>query len=545
MSNAGLNLTGYGVCFGSKVILADVTLAMSRQGVTVLMGPVGTGKSTLLCSLVGINNNNPRFKSWGTASLNGATVGALNYPMLVRQQVTQLGDTVEGIVLSASQYSEVNIAKRKEWVLQALQDYQATGLQDLLGKRLIDIDLVFQRMVMIAGAAIANPALLMIDEPTANLNEADAEKMLTFIRHLGEKTKLLVVLHNQLQARDLAENMILLAGGRVQFYGAKDEFFAKTSPNDIVKQFVQTGSVSVSAPDALRENLADDVPPPPPLPQAAIDAIRSISTPVTFAHEPSAPGSSQPSVATAPREKTQAEKLQRVEELKSQLQAIKTEANEAKLKLEQSKLAQPKVEQSAQVLAPSGIQNAAPAQLRELPPPSKGGVSIVAEIGKSNAAAARGPKGFSWIVPDMLAGCPMPGASAPVSYDLDLLASVGITVLITLTEEDLIQYELKAAGLSNVHLSIYDREAPSLSQMHMLLFKMQKLIEAGEVLAVHCLAGIGRTGTVLAAWMIKEGGLSAEEAIRRLRLINPSFVQTVVQEVFLAEFENDILRRMR
>lgn len=542
MNNAGLNLTGYGVCFGNKVILADITLAMPRQGVTVLMGPVGTGKSTLLYSLAGINNNNPRFKSWGTASLDGASVGASNYPILVRQQVTQLGDTVEGVVLSASNYSEVNIVKRKEWVLQVLQDYQAAGLQDLLGKRLIDIGLVFQRMAIIVGAAIGNPALLMIDEPTANLNEADAALILKFIRHIGKKTKLLVVLHNQLQARDLADNMILLAGGRVQFQGTKDDFFAKASPNDIVRQFVQTGSVGLPAPDARREDLADEVPPLPPLPQAAIDAIRLFATPVTFPHESGSPKSSLEAAAPSSLTAALPEKMQMVEALKAKLLTIKTQANKEKLKQAQSKAGQ-----SAQVLAPIAVEisTTPTAQLRELPAPSKNGVSIVAEIGKSNAAAARGPKGFSWVVPNMLAGCPMPGASAPVSYDLDLLASVGITVLITLTEEDLIQTELKAAGLSNFHLSIYDREAPSLNQMHMLLFKMQKMIEAGEILAVHCLAGIGRTGTVLAAWMIKEGGLSAEEAIRRLRLINPSFVQTVVQEVFLAEFENDILRRMR
>lgn len=177
--------------------------------------------------------------------------------------------------------------------------------------------------------------------------------------------------------------------------------------------------------------------------------------------------------------------------------------------------------------------------------PSADGVSIVAEIGKHDTSVSRGPAGFSWVVPGMIAGCPMPGVTSPMSYDLDLLANIGITVLITLTEEDIYQAELKAAGLSNVHLPIYDREAPSLSQMHMLLLKMQRLIAQGEVLAVHCLAGLGRTGTVLAAWMIKEGGLSTEEAMRRLRLINPGFIQSVVQETFLAEFENDILRRMR
>jgi atypical dual specificity phosphatase len=69
------------------------------------------------------------------------------------------------------------------------------------------------------------------------------------------------------------------------------------------------------------------------------------------------------------------------------------------------------------------------------------------------------------------------------------------------------------------------------------------LVEQGDVLAVHCLAGLGRTGTVLAAWMIKEGGLSAEEAIRRLRLLQPGFIQSQEQEEFLLIFEKDLLNR--
>jgi atypical dual specificity phosphatase len=177
--------------------------------------------------------------------------------------------------------------------------------------------------------------------------------------------------------------------------------------------------------------------------------------------------------------------------------------------------------------------------------PSKYGVEIVAGIGKKVTSASQGPKGFIWIVDGVLAGCPMPGVSSPISYDLGLIASIGVTYLITLTEEDLDQEELEVSGLRNLHLPIYDRETPSLNQMHMLLFKMQKLIDDGEVLAVHCLAGIGRTGTVLAAWMIKEGGITADESIKRLRLINSSFVQTKMQEDFLVDFENDIIKRLR
>ena len=62
-------------------------------------------------------------------------------------------------------------------------------------------------------------------------------------------------------------------------------------------------------------------------------------------------------------------------------------------------------------------------------------------------------------------------------------------------------------------------------------------------IAVHCKAGIGRTGTVLAAWLIREGGLSADAAIKRLRTIKSTYVQSEVQEQFLDLFEKDILQR--
>lgn len=64
----------------------------------------------------------------------------------------------------------------------------------------------------------------------------------------------------------------------------------------------------------------------------------------------------------------------------------------------------------------------------------------------------------------------------------------------------------------------------------MLVRHMQRLLDKGEVLAVHCKAGIGRTGTILAAWLIREGGMSAATAIERLRRINPAYVQTETQE---------------
>ena len=179
-----------------------------------------------------------------------------------------------------------------------------------------------------------------------------------------------------------------------------------------------------------------------------------------------------------------------------------------------------------------------------LPLPDHSAVDEASTVGQVILSEYRGPRGFHWVVPGKLAGCPEPGITTAIPYDLDLLRAVGVTYLITLTERDLDPKLLADAGLKNVHLPIFDREAPSINQAYMLLVRMQALMKRGEVLAVHCKAGIGRTGTTPGAWLIRDGGLSASTAIERLRRINPAFVQTPAQERFLQELEQDLLMRM-
>ena len=146
-------------------------------------------------------------------------------------------------------------------------------------------------------------------------------------------------------------------------------------------------------------------------------------------------------------------------------------------------------------------------------------------------------------MPGQLAGTPLPGATHSIDHDLAALQRMGVTMLITLTEEDLPQEPLHRHGLRNLHLPVYDRESPTVAQIQMLLKRMENLLAQGQVLAVHCLAGIGRTGTVLAAWLVR-AGLTASEALRRVRLLDPQYVQSPGQEAFLQHYEETILKKM-
>jgi atypical dual specificity phosphatase len=147
-----------------------------------------------------------------------------------------------------------------------------------------------------------------------------------------------------------------------------------------------------------------------------------------------------------------------------------------------------------------------------------------------------GPRGFYWLRPGALGGCPRPGLLEEPERDLDALARLGVSQLICLEEaQPLEPRELAARGIGSIHSPIEDMEAPSLAQATSLCARVESLIERGEIVAVHCRAGLGRTGTVLASVLIHEG-MSAPEALEAARRIHPGWVQSSRQIAFLEEF---------
>jgi len=168
----------------------------------------------------------------------------------------------------------------------------------------------------------------------------------------------------------------------------------------------------------------------------------------------------------------------------------------------------------------------------ELPPP-------LPKEAKQYVSDALGPRNFLWLKKGILAGTPQPGIVADLEYDLKALQRVGVTKLITLLENQLDPEPMKEFGIENLWLPINDMEAPTIDEALEWCKRVEGFIREGHVIAYHCKAGMGRTGTMLTVQLIWEG-MQALEALETARKVEPRWVQSEIQVKFLEEFEKNV-----
>jgi atypical dual specificity phosphatase len=143
--------------------------------------------------------------------------------------------------------------------------------------------------------------------------------------------------------------------------------------------------------------------------------------------------------------------------------------------------------------------------------------------------------GFSWVLDDEAAGMPRPGVRRPLDEDLAYLRSEGVTLLVTLTENELDQEALARHGITGLHIPIKDFHAPTIAQIELYVWAVNAWNAQGWPVGTHCYAGRGRTGTMLAALLVSRG-LDADEAIAEVRRLRPGSIETDAQEQAIHDY---------
>lgn len=141
--------------------------------------------------------------------------------------------------------------------------------------------------------------------------------------------------------------------------------------------------------------------------------------------------------------------------------------------------------------------------------------------------------GFSWVVEDEIAGMSRPDFRNDEIWQW--LADQGVGLVVTLTEHSPDADFLAKHGLVLQHLPIRDFAPPSNSTLEKFLEMSRFYRHEGKGVVVHCGAGRGRTGTMIACYLV-DNGMAPDEAIHALRAIRPGSIETEEQEQAVHDF---------
>lgn len=150
------------------------------------------------------------------------------------------------------------------------------------------------------------------------------------------------------------------------------------------------------------------------------------------------------------------------------------------------------------------------------------------------------PPNFSFIWERQVAGSGHPGGGGRLADTLTTLREYDITGILSLSEVPLEKALLREFDFHYLHLPIEDFTAPSPQQVEEAMAFINGQVERGQGALVHCHAGMGRTGTILACFLVSRGW-QPQDAIATVRQKRPGSLEVDEQEILVYEYA----RRLR
>ena len=153
---------------------------------------------------------------------------------------------------------------------------------------------------------------------------------------------------------------------------------------------------------------------------------------------------------------------------------------------------------------------------------------------KVHGKITKKPTNFSWLIENKLAG-----SGIPTSFDeLDWILKQGVTSIVTMTENALPEEWVSDIGY--LHVPTPDLTAPDMDKIDTAVDFIHKKISNDQAVMVHCAAGMGRAGTILACYLVKYQKYSAKDAIKKIRKERPGSIQSEVQELAIIFYEKHV-----
>jgi putative ABC transport system ATP-binding protein len=198
--------------------LRGVTFTIARGEYVAIMGPSGSGKSTLMNTLGCLDR-----PTTGSYRLDGTDVSTLGDDALAQIRLKKLGFIFQGFNLLARTsalknvalplfYAGVGTRKRNELATAQLNE---VGLGDRIGHKPSELSGGQQQRVAIARALVNDPAVLLADEPTGNLDSQTSAEIMALFHQLNDGGRTIIMVTHDEDVASHAKRIIRVRDGRI------------------------------------------------------------------------------------------------------------------------------------------------------------------------------------------------------------------------------------------------------------------------------------------------------------------------------------------
>jgi len=218
------------IAYDHRIAVADVTLSLKSGEITAIIGPNGAGKSTLLKSL-----NGQVRPSSGTIFLDGQPLERLNRRTISRRIAVVAQEAELRFPVTVLEFvlgGRFAWAANAGWGWETEHDLQIadavlreTELNELSGRLMNELSGGERQRALMARALATEAPILLLDEPTANLDLSHQATLLALVRNRCDRNEAaaLVVTHDINLAAQFADNLILMKQGRAVHTGTPEQ----------------------------------------------------------------------------------------------------------------------------------------------------------------------------------------------------------------------------------------------------------------------------------------------------------------------------------
>lgn len=233
MSDAVIEVRDVTKTFGGVVANKDVSLKVKKGAITGLIGPNGSGKTTVFNSIVGyhpIDSGSIKFEGQEISTFRVQQIARLGLLRTFQQtRIYSKMNCVENMQISIphrkARFFEMFLGRDKETLERADRLLEFVGLYEKRWLRAGDLSFGQQKLLEFAMALMNEPSVLMLDEPTAGINPTLINGLIERLKRANEEfgITLFVIEHNMRVIMNLADNIYCLAHGKMLAEGKPDD----------------------------------------------------------------------------------------------------------------------------------------------------------------------------------------------------------------------------------------------------------------------------------------------------------------------------------